>query len=183
MEAQGIELRYDDRIDLLERENISSGTVAFDDQVVSADGIDFISKVRTPDCGACRKILTLDASPKGHKCLRCVPVSTKWLTGSPHYLLSTLHPKNNFKKNPRLLRLVPSSTKWLTVHTNPQITTARPSFGRKGWYAQILPNYSEIFSRLLRLAPASTKWLIVHTKTWLNISHVGQTDHDLLETI
>lgn len=46
MQAQGIELRYDDRIDLQERENISSGTVSWDGQIVSADGIDFISKVR-----------------------------------------------------------------------------------------------------------------------------------------
>lgn len=44
---QGIELQYDDIVDMQERDNISSGALTFDDHLVSADAKDFISQVRT----------------------------------------------------------------------------------------------------------------------------------------
>ena len=47
MQVQGIELQYSDRVDMQERNNISSASVTFDDQLVSADAKDFMSKVRT----------------------------------------------------------------------------------------------------------------------------------------
>ena len=45
MQAQGIELQYDDLVDMQERDNISSASVTFDDQLVSADAKSFISQV------------------------------------------------------------------------------------------------------------------------------------------
>eukprot|EP00904_Undaria_pinnatifida_P006662 jgi/Undpi1/3125/HiC_scaffold_15.g06499.m1 len=49
VQMQGIELQYDDIVDMQERDNISSGALTFDDHLVSADAKDFISQLLERD--------------------------------------------------------------------------------------------------------------------------------------
>lgn len=45
-QVQGLELKYIDSADIQERANIISASFTFDDQLVSANAMDFIAKVR-----------------------------------------------------------------------------------------------------------------------------------------